>query len=79
MKAKEREGMDVNVAKRGEAMKIVMKVMEITVMEMTVMLEGIRGNRKPKNKGEWVKKEVMHASEITKLGYWREIVDKIGK
>ena len=68
MKAKEREGMDVNVAKRGEAMKIAMKVMEITVMEMTVMLEGIRGSRRPKDEGEWAKKKVMCASEITKLG-----------
>lgn len=62
------ERMDVNVAKRRKAMKIVKKVMEITKMEVRVMLERILRNRRTKDEGEWAKEQVMHASGSTKLG-----------
>jgi hypothetical protein len=51
MKGKETERMDVSVAKRRKAMKIVKKTKEVTMMEITVM-ERIRGNRRTKDEGK---------------------------
>ena len=68
MRGEETKRTDVNVAKRRKAMKIVKKIMEITMMEVTVMLERVRGNRRTKDDREWAKDKVTHASETTKLG-----------
>jgi hypothetical protein len=51
MKRQKTEGMEVHVAKRGKAMKTV-KVKEVKMMEITVMLEMIRGDRRAKDEGE---------------------------
>lgn len=67
-KGEETEVMGANVAKRRKAMKIVKKVKEVTMMEITVTLERIRGDRRNKDEGEWATEKVMHASELTKLG-----------
>jgi L-cysteine desulfidase len=68
IKDEETEGMDVNVAKRRTAMKIVKKVKKMTMTEITVILERIRGNCRTEDKGEWAKEKVMRVSKTRKLG-----------
>ena len=66
MKGKETEGMDAIVAKMRKAMKIVMKVKKVAMVEVAVMLDRKRGDRRTKGDGERAK--VRRASETTKLG-----------